>query len=238
MTGRASLRAPILQPSRRARIEARRRHSRGSCHEQESHGRRGWQRGGDSGPAHRGPRARGRRSDRHHRGHAAGQGPGHEAGDPGRGLRLARDRHQRLRRDRRLGGGRDHRRHRAQAGHEPGRPAQHQLQDRQGVHRERGQSTRRTRSWSWSRTRSTRCAQVAYKVSGFPKQPRVRHGGRARLGPHAHVHRHGAGRLGRERQRLRARRPRRHHGPAAALLDRRRQCRSPSCCLPTASRRS
>ena len=47
-------------------------------------------------------------------------------------------------------------------------------------------------------------------------------GRRARLGPLPHLHRDGAGRLGRGRHRLRARRPRRHDGAAAALLDRRR----------------
>ncbi len=55
-----------------------------------------------------------------------------------------------------------------------------------------------------------------------PARARHRHGRRARLGAHAHVHRDGAERLGRERPRVRARRPRRHDGAAAALLDRRR----------------
>ena len=56
-----------------------------------------------------------------------------------------------------------------------------------------------------------------------PARARHRHGRRARLGPHAHVHRDGAERLGRERPRVRARRPRRHDGAAAALLDGRRR---------------
>ena len=86
---------------------------------------------------------------------------------------------------------------------------------------------------SSSPTRSTRCARWRYKVSGFPKQRVVRDGGRPRLGAHARVHRDGAGRLGREHERLRARRPRRHDGPAAALLDRLPASRSPSCCRPT-----
>ena len=51
---------------------------------------------------------------------------------------------------------------------------------------------------------------------------RLRHGRRPRLGAHALVHRRGARRLGREHARVRARRPRRHDGAAAALLDGRR----------------
>ena len=55
-----------------------------------------------------------------------------------------------------------------------------------------------------------------------PARARHRHGRRARFGADAHVHRDGAERLGRERPRVRARRPRRHDGAAAALLDGRR----------------
>ena len=53
----------------------------------------------------------------------------------------------------------------------------------------------------------------------LPARARHRHGRRARLGAHAHVHRAAPERLGRERPRLRARRPRRHDGAAPALLD-------------------
>ena len=60
--------------------------------------------------------------------------------------------------------------------------------------------------------------QVAWKKSGFPRRARDRHGRRARHRPLPHVHRQGAGRLGGERHRVRARRPRRHDGAAAALL--------------------
>ena len=56
----------------------------------------------------------------------------------------------------------------------------------------------------------------------LPARARRRHGRRARLGAHAHVHRDGAGRFGGEHPRVRARWPRRHDGAAAALLDRRR----------------
>ena len=73
---------------------------------------------------------------------------------------------------------------------------------------------------------------------GLPEAPRLRDGGRPRLGPHAGLHRDGAGRLRREHQRLRAGRPRRHDGAAAALLDGRPASRSPSSCRPSGSRRS
>ena len=64
--------------------------------------------------------------------------------------------------------------------------------------------------------------QAVYRLSEVPARARHRHGRRARLGAHAHVHRDGAERLGRERPRVRPRRPRRHDGAAAALLDGRR----------------
>ena len=62
---------------------------------------------------------------------------------------------QRLRRGGRRGGLRGHRRHRAEAGHEPGRPGQDQRR-----HRPLGRQGNRPggaqgRSSSWSRTRST-----------------------------------------------------------------------------------
>ncbi len=53
---------------------------------------------------------------------------------------------------------------------------------------------------------------------GLPHRARDRHGRRARLGALPHVHRPGAQGLGGERDRVRAGRPRRHHGAAAALL--------------------
>ena len=61
-----------------------------------------------------------------------------------------------------------------------------------------------------------------------PARARHRHGRRARLRAHARVHRQGAERVGRERPRVRARRPRRHDGAAAALFDGRRAFRSPT----------
>ena len=54
---------------------------------------------------------------------------------------------------------------------------------------------------------------------GLPARAGHRHGRRPRLGPLPGVHRDGARRLRRGHPRLRPRRPRRHDGPAAALLD-------------------
>ena len=62
-------------------------------------------------------------------------------------------------------------------------------------------------------------AQAVLQAVEVPARARHRHGRRARLGAHARVHRQGAERVGRERPRVRARRPRRHDGAAAALLD-------------------
>ena len=62
-------------------------------------------------------------------------------------------------------------------------------------------------------------AQAVLQAVEVPARARDRHGRRARLGAHALVHRQGAERLGRERPRVRARRPRRHDGAAAALFD-------------------
>ena len=60
------------------------------------------------------------------------------------------------------------------------------------------------------------------KFSGLQPEEDRRHGGRARLGPLPPLPRRGVQRLGRGRDRLRARRPRRRHGAAGALLDGRR----------------
>ncbi len=63
--------------------------------------------------------------------------------------------------------------------------------------------------------------QAVLQAQQVPARARHRHGRRARLGPHAHVHRPGAEGVGRERPCVRAGRPRRHDGAAAAALDRR-----------------
>ena len=64
---------------------------------------------------------------------------------------------------------------------------------------------------------------VALTASGFPRERVLGHGRRPRLGPVPHVHRRGARRQRRGHPRLRPRRPRRHDGPAVALLDGRRR---------------
>ena len=63
---------------------------------------------------------------------------------------------------------------------------------------------------------------------GLPEEPRGRHGRRARLGALPRVRRLGARRLGRGRDRARARRPRRHDGAAGPLLHGRAASRSRS----------
>ena len=60
--------------------------------------------------------------------------------------------------------------------------------------------------------------QLAWKKSGFPSRAGHRHGGGARLRALPHLHRPGAAGVGGERDRVRAGRPRRHHGAAATLL--------------------
>ena len=60
------------------------------------------------------------------------------------------------------------------------------------------------------------------EVTGFPAGPRRRHGGRSRQRALPPVPGRGVQRLGRGRHGLRAGRPWRHHGAAAALLDGRR----------------
>ena len=68
-------------------------------------------------------------------------------------------------------------------------------------------------------------------VSRHPRRVRLsaparrRHGGHPRLGALPHVPRVGARRLRTRRDRLRARRPRRHHGPDRELHERRRRSR-------------
>jgi hypothetical protein len=109
----------------------------------------------------------------------------------------------------------------AQAGHEPRRPAERELQDHAGGHRAGRQALAELHHRP-GRQPARRDVRRRSTLSQVPARARHRHGRRARLGAHAHVHRDGAERLGRERPRVRARRPRRHDGAAAALLDGRR----------------
>ena len=106
----------------------------------------------------------------------------------------------------------------AQAGHEPRRPADRQLQDHAGRD---GRDRQALAELHHRAGRQPARRDVAGRVSPeqVPARARDRHGRRARFGAHAHVHRHGAERVGRKRVVVRARRPRRHDGAAAALLD-------------------
>ena len=132
-------------------------------------------------------------------------------------------RHQRLRRHGRLGRHRRHLGPRAPAGHEPRRPAG----------QERGHRPQRRRAGS-GRTRPTRSSiivtnpldamcHVALEASGFPPERVI---GMAGVLDSARFRTFIAVELGVSRQqhaRLRARRPRRHDGAAAALLHGRRR---------------
>ena len=112
----------------------------------------------------------------------------------------------------------DHRRPRAQAGHDPRRSALQERRDRRRRRREDrrplAQRDPDPRHESARRHGAARVEEV-----GLSEQARDRDGGHPRLGAIPPVHRPRAERVGRERHRVRARRPRRHDGPAAALLD-------------------
>ena len=130
-----------------------------------------------------------------------------------------RDGDRRLRRERRLRHRRHHVGRAAETGHEPRRSVERELQDHaagdgsgrqvlaQLHHHPGGQPPRRDGAGDLQ----------AEPVSA---RARHRHGRRPRFGADARVHRQGAGRLGGERARVRARRPRRHDGAAAALFHR------------------
>ena len=62
----------------------------------------------------------------------------------------------------------------------------------------------------------------------IPARARHRHGGRARLGTHADLHRAGVQSFGRERSRVRAGRTRRHDGAASTPVDGRRHSYHPA----------
>ena len=122
-----------------------------------------------------------------------------------------------LRRDGRLRHRRDHRRARPQARHDARRPPVQERRDRRLGGRAGGGALEERhpdpRDQPARRHGAARVEEV-----GLSHPARHRHGGRARLRAVPHVHRPGAPRVGRERDRLRPRRPRRHHGAAPALL--------------------
>ena len=137
--------------------------------------------------------------------------------------RLRRQTHRRqfLRGDRRRRRLHRHRRRAAQARHEPRRSARHQSQG-DGAGRRRHQEIRAERLRHLHHQSARRDGLGAAEVLRPAEAHGGRHGRRARLGALPLFPRRRVQRLGRGRHRLRARRPRRHHGAAGALFDRRR----------------
>ena len=129
---------------------------------------------------------------------------------------------QRLRRDGRLGRRRHHVGRAPQAGHEPRRPAAGQLQDHAGRSRAGDEALAERDHHRASPTRSTRCAQAVYRLSGLPRERVIGMAGVLDSARMRTFIADGAERVGRERARVRARRPWRHDGAAAALFDGRR----------------
>ena len=128
------------------------------------------------------------------------------------------DRHQLLRRDRGRGRLHRHRRRAAQARHEPRRSARHQPQG-DGAGRRRHQEIRaQAPSSSASPTRSTPWSGRCRRPAACRQAYGGRHGRRARLRALPLLPRRRVQRLGRGRDRLRARRPRRHHGAAGRAI--------------------
>ena len=132
---------------------------------------------------------------------------------------------------------RDHLGPAAQARHEPRRPAR-----RQPRHRRRCDARGRR---ALARLHHHLCHQSARRdVPRHARRVRLsaparrRHGGHPRLGALPHVPRVGARRLGARRDRLRARRPRRHDGPDRELHQRRRRSGLAEDRRRTGSRRS
>ncbi len=115
-------------------------------------------------------------------------------------------------------------------GHEPRRSSEDQL-------RYRRRSYRRGREIFAERIHHRRLESArrddAGRVSplGFSEEPRDGHGRRSGRGAHALLPRRSIERFGRERDGVRARRPRRHDGAAAALFD---LCRHPDHRAPSA----
>ena len=200
---------------------------------QKSHSRRRSRRRGRDGRAR--DRRQGTRRRRHHR-HRGPEGGGRRRstcceacpieGSDSRVVGLRRER-RRLGADRELGRRRHHVRRAAQARHEPRRSAERQLQD----HAVGDRADRQVLAEHDHRPggEPARCdVPGGLPAQQVPARARHRHGRRARLGPHADLHRDGDRRVGREHPRVRARRPRRHDGAAAAILDDRRASRCPT----------
>ena len=205
--------------------------SRGSSHG-EGDGRRVGIRRHDDGSARGRGRPRGRLPDRRDRGQAAGQVRSTCAVGTGARLSARIVGTNDSQGDRRLRPGDHHRGRAAQARHVPRRPARDQRQDHERGRRATCATARRTRSSSWSPTRSTRWCTTMLARLGLPAAARDRHGRRARLRALQYfiamelgvcvedVHGHGA------------RRPRRHDGAGAEPHLGRRRIRSTEL-LPT-----
>ena len=118
-----------------------------------------------------------------------------------------------------------HRRRAAQARHEPRRSARHQPQG-DGAGRLRHQEIRAGRLRDLHHQSARRHGLGAAEGLRPAQADGRRHGGRARRLAFPLFPRRRVQRLGRGRHRLRARRPRRHHGAADALFHRRRHSAS------------
>ena len=132
---------------------------------------------------------------------------------------------------------RRHRRHRAEAGHEPRRPGQDQRR-----HRALGRRADRAGGAQGDHHRGLEPARRdvlrGHEGQRLPARARDRHGRRARHRALPHVPGRGAGRLGRGHPGDGARRPRRHDGSAGLLHDRLRHPGHPADRPPTSSTRS
>ena len=143
----------------------------------------------------------------------------HRAVFPGRRFRRPSHRRQFLRGARWRQGLHRHRRRAAQARHEPRRSPEHQSQGH-GAGRRRHQEVCPRRLRHLHHQPAGRDGVGAAEGFRHAAQEGGRHGGRARFLALPLFPRRRIQRLGRRRHRLRARRPRRHHGAADALLHR------------------
>ena len=162
--------------------------------------------------------ARRRRALRHRRRRAEGQGAGPGAKRPGGRLRCQAGRHQQLRRDQGRRCGDRHRRHPAQAGHEPRRPSRDQHEGH-GSGRRRHQEVRTGRLRHLHHQSARRHGLGAARSLRPAAQASRRHGRRTGLGALPSLHRRRTKRLSGRRHCLRARRARRHHGANGAPFD-------------------
>ncbi len=190
---------------------------------QQGHRHRRRQRRRHHRAAHRRGRPGRRRAGRHRRGAAAGQGPRPRRGGAGRRARCPDHRHQRLRRHRRLRHRRRHLRPRAPARDEPRRPAGQERRDRPGGRRAGGEALA-GRDPDHRHQPARRDVPRGARGVGLPARARARAWPASSTPPgSARSSRRSSACQRRGHPRVRPRRPRRHDGPAVALLDRRRR---------------